>query len=244
MDGRAFTTADMRVFLELAKVNIDLRTALAEGRMDMVHRVLTAENRTELADAANRVYLSLGRGPDLNAAALEDMRTFLDAAAGSPDLKVALAEGRMEVCNRILIAEGRTAMAEAAGRVFVAADPSGRIARDSSVGDLRAVVGFATENAEFRQVLQDGRLDMAARIALASGRTDISLRSLQTASYVAGNSRNFVADLGRLVTVADTPSFKQAAASNGWGRMLAVTDAASWKVTMDSVSEGRAFKQD
>ena len=49
--------------------------------MDRVQRVRTAENRTELTDAANRVYLSLGRGPDLNAAAIDDMRSFLDTAA-------------------------------------------------------------------------------------------------------------------------------------------------------------------
>lgn len=243
IEGRTFNTADMRVFLELAKVNLDLRTALAEGRMDMVQRVLTAENRTELADAANRVYLSLGRGPDLNAAAIDDMRSFLDAAAGSADLKAALADGRVDMVNRILIADGKVGLADAAGRVFLAADPSGRIGRDSAVGDLRAVAGFAAENAEFRQLLQDGRMDAAARVAMAAGRTEISLRAVQSARFVVGNSRTFVADLGRLVAVADSPNFKQVAASDAWGRVLATTDAASWKVTMDSVSEGRTFNQ-
>lgn len=244
IEGRAFQTADMRVVLELAKVNVELRTALAEGRLDIVQRVLAAEGRTNLADAANRVYLSLGRSPELNAAALEDMRTFLDAAGGNAELRSALADGRLDMVNRILVAEGRTDLAAAAGRVWLAADASGRVAAASAAGDLRAVAGYAAENADFRQALQDGRLDAAAKVALAAGRVDVSLRSLMAARFVVGDSRSFVTDLNRLVAVADSPNFKQVADVPAWGRLLATTDAASWKSTVAAAGEGRVFAQE
>ena len=49
----------------------------------------------------------------------------------------------------------------------------------------------------------------------------------------------FLADLGRLVTVADKPEYKQIAENAFWGRMVAISDAESWKQTMASAGEGR-----
>ncbi len=239
IDGRSLNLADMRVFLDLARTNVELRTALADGRMDIVNKVLVAEGRTYVADAANRVYLGLGRNPQLNTVAIDDMRAYIDAVGASADLKAAMADGRLDLAQRVLATEGKTALSDAAGRVFMASNASGLVARDYAMGDLRAVAAFAGENAEFGQAMQDGRIEMAARVAIAAGKTDVSLRSLQTTSFVVGDSRSFLADLGRLVAVADTPSFKQAADNPGWGRMLATTDAATWKQAVEAAGDGR-----
>ena len=82
-------------------------------------------------------------------------------------------------------------------------------------------------------------MDLAARMALAAGKYDISLRSLQMTNYVVGDRRNFVPDLNRIVAVADSPSFKLAVENQGWGRLVASADAASWKQTVDAVKDGK-----
>jgi hypothetical protein len=239
VDGRTFAVADMRVFLDLARTNVEMRQALTDGRMDIVNKVLIADGKTYLTDAANRVYLGLGRNPELNAAALEDMRTFIDAVGANADLKAALADGRLDIANKVLMTDGKAELQDAAGRVFLAVAINSPVARDYTLTSLRTVSSFAAENGEFRQALQDGRIEMAARVARAAGRSDISLRGLQISSFVVGDSRSFAADLGRLVAVADTPTFKQAAENPGWGRMLATTDAATWKQTVEAAGEGK-----
>ena len=235
----AASLGDLKVFLDFALTNADLKAALADGKMNIVNAVLLENGKVEMIDVANRIYLTQGRSPQLNAAALGDMKMFLDLAFGSQDLKLALADGRIADVDAALVKDGRMEMCAAANRVYLAENRRPQLGNYANLASMRTIANFASENAEFRQALQDGRMDMAARMALAAGKYDISLRSLQMTNYVVGDHRNFVPDLNRLVTVADSPSFKLAAENQGWGRLVASADAASWKQTVDAVKDGK-----
>ena len=237
--SRDYTVRSMRAALDLAKTNVEMRNALAEGRLDIAQKVLATEGKTYLDDAVGRLFIGLGRSPELNAQALEDMRSFLDAAGADANLRAAVTDGRVDIAEKVLVSSGRTELQDAMGRVFLAVPIASPVSRDYTIGSMKAVASFAAESGEFRQAVQEGRIEMAARVARAAGRMDISLRNLQVTSFVVGDSRVFINDLDRLVAIADTPAFRQAAESPGWGRMLATTDGGTWKMTVEAVSEGK-----
>jgi hypothetical protein len=171
------------------------------------------------------------------------MRAFIDRVAADPDLRAALQEGRIAAIQKDLLANDRLNLADAAGRVHLAALASGRAVRHLEAADMRAVAVFANDHAEFRQAVQNGDIDVAARLALEAGVADVSLRQLQLASVLVGDSRSFVTDLNRLASVIDSPEFRQVAVTEGWGRLLAVADGSSWRQTVQAVSEGRMHVQ-
>lgn len=235
--------SDLRMFLDLATSHADLKAAMAEGRMNIVREILDGSNRLDLLDVANRLYLAQGRHPQINLAAYADMRMFLDLALSNQDLKMALAEGRMDRVDAALIQDGKMEMCLAANRVYLTQNRHQQLDSVANLGNMRAIVDFAGENAEFRQAIQDNQLDAAARIALHADKPDIALRHLQMASYVLGDHRHFVPDLHRVVVIADSPAYKLAVADPGWGRLVASADAAVWKQTVDSVKDGRMTAQ-
>ena len=185
------------------------------------------------------IYLIQGSNAQLNAVALEDMKQFLDYVQQNENLKIALVEGRVANVEEMLIKDGKVEMCVAANRVYLAENRREQIASDAGLANARSIASFASDNGEFRQALQDGRLDVAARIALAAGKYDISLRSVYMADFVVGERRNFVTDLNRLVAVAESRSYKLAAANAGWGRLVTSVNETSWKQTVDAVSDGR-----
>jgi hypothetical protein len=212
---------------------------MAEGKMHLVNEALLANNRADLVSVANRVYLGQGRSPQLNAAALQDMKLFLDLALSRADLKQAMVEGRIARAEETLIADGKLDMCAAANRVYLTENRRAQLSRDVELASMRAIADFADQSPEFRQALAEGRMDMAARVALAAGHEDISLRHIQLANYVVGEHRNFVPELHRLVAVADSPSFRQAVDQPGWGRLVATANAESWRMTVDAVRDGK-----
>jgi hypothetical protein len=230
---------DLKVFLNLAVSNADLKAALAEGKMNVVNQILASNKQPELIYAANRICLTQGRNAQLNAAALGDMKSFLDFATENQNLKTALAEGRVARVDEMLVSDGKVEMCLAANRVYLTENRQEQLTSDAGLANARSIASFANENGQFRQALQDGRLDVAARIALAAGKYDISLRSVYMADFVVGERRSFVTDLNRILTVAESPSYKLSAANAGWGRLVTSVDATSWKQTVNAVSEGK-----
>ena len=150
-----------------------------------------------------------------------------------------MVEGRIAKVDQRLVKDGKGEMCVAANRVYLAQNRREQIAADASLANARSIASFADANGEFRQALQNGRMDVAARIALAAGKYDISLRSVYMADFVVGERRSFVTDLNRLVAVAGSSSYKLAAANAGWGRLVTAADATSWKQTVDAVRDGR-----
>jgi hypothetical protein len=233
---------NLKLFLDFSASNADLKAALAEGKMNLVQETLLQNGKAEFIDAANRIYGMHGQ-IQINEPMLGDMKLFLDHAAGDQNLKAALIEGRAAQVDEALVKDGKMSLCLAANRVCLVENRRPQLASYTELGSMRAITDFAAENAEFRQALQNGRLDAAARVALASGRHDISLRNLQAASFVVGENRNFVPELNRLVNLADTPSFKMAVQDPGWGRLVATADAGSWKQTVEAVHDGKMFVQ-
>jgi hypothetical protein len=231
--------SNMKAFLDLTATSADLRNALASGRMNLVNDVLVASNRMDLLDVANRVYLTQGRHPQLNLSAYQDMKLFLEHALGNTDLRMALAAGRIDQIDAALIRDGRVDLSLAANRVYLAENRRPQMMMDLGIGNMRAILNLAQENNDFRVAIQENRLDAAARIALTADKHDISLRHLQMASYVLGDQRNFVAELGRMIAIVDSPAFRMAVDSPGWGRMVANADAVAWKQTVDAVKDGK-----
>jgi hypothetical protein len=158
-------------------------------------------------------------------------------------MKLALAEGRIADIDAALIKDNRAAMCLASNLVYVTENRRPQLVSDLGFVNQRAIATFASENAMFRAALEAGKLDRAAQLALAAGKHDIALRHLQMSSYVLGDNRNFVPDLHRMLAVADSPSFKMAAGNEGWGRLVATVDAASWRQTVDAVKEGKIAAQ-
>jgi len=232
--------ADMRTLFQYAAINGEKSGPLAEGRLDVVREVLAGDNKIALLDVANRVWMNLGRSPQLNATTIADMKLFLDLAEKSPNLDLALREGRMADVEATLITDGKAEMCLAANRAYICENRRPHLANDIGLANQRAIASFAAENPEFRSAMQDGRIDAAAQIALAAGKQDISLRHLQMTSFVLGDHRNFEPDLNRMLTLADSPSFRAAADSPGWGRLVTTADATSWRQTIDAVRDSRA----
>ena len=235
--------ADLKLVLDLAANNADLKLALAEGRMNQVGEILARDNRLALLDAANRVYLTQGRHHQLNAATLADMKGFLDIALANPGMRQALTEGRIARIEESLINDGRTALILAANRVHLAEHRRPMIFSEAALGDMRSILSFAHDNADFRSALHENRLDMAAEMALRAGRYEISLRNLKMASFVLGDHRSFIAELNRVLTLVESPAYRLAVANPGWGRLVMSADPALWKHTIEAVMDGKLVMQ-
>ncbi len=167
--------ADMRVFLDSVVADPDLKMALAEGRMDMVSAALLAEGRSNLMDIANRIFVTLGRNPELNATALEDMRSFLALAADDPDLRAAMASGRLDMVDAALQAEGRAATYEnVAHMIYQVAGRNFQIQNAPSLGNMKQFLDLARTDVQLNEALASGKMNIVHDILLTSGKADLA----------------------------------------------------------------------
>jgi hypothetical protein len=253
---------NLRHFLDLTASNSKLGQALAEGKMNVVNAELLKDGKQNLASTANWIHFAQGSDVGANLVNLGNMKILLDVVSNNPELKTACAEGkatRAQVEEGVLSAKGRAENMDYAVDMFLnLTGIDGKVAELPGFADqkvlmegkefkwdipgnveLKTIAAFAGENDKFARAIREGKLNVAADIAIAAGKKNISLFGLKTSTYLVGNSKNFASDLKRIAAVSALPSYKSSARHPGWGKLVAMSTESSWKQTVEAVKDGR-----
>ena len=219
-----------------------MKQALADGNMDVVNKILVKDGKKDLTSTAKIIYFTQGSDAKVNFESLTSMKVFLDYTANNREMKQALADGKLDVANKVLIKDGKGHLNDVAQKVFVA---EGRHAQVNVINhaDMKVIASFASENGDFARAMRDGKLDRAAKIALTAGKNDISLYNLKSATYILGNNKNFASDLNRVAAVVAMPTYRVAVDHPGWSRLISISNEASWKQTVNAVKDGKVQLQ-
>ena len=233
----AQSLADTRNFLTFAMNNPDMKQALAEGRVSKVNEYLIRDGKEEFTATAQRIALNQGPDAKVNMANLANMAMFMDYTADNRMVKQALSDGRLADVEMALIKDGKKDLTAVARQVAYA-QPDAKV-NVVSLPDMKAIAQYASQNGDFAKALHDGKLDVAAKIAHAANKNDISMRNLQSVAFIVGNNKNFLTDLKAITAVAAMPSYRQAAENPAWSRLLSMSTEDTWQKTIMAVKDGK-----
>jgi len=191
-----------RAFFDYTALNPELQRALAEGQMDVVHKVLLKDDRLDLAGIAKRIYFTQGSDVEVNIANLRDMKAFFDLLPMNPEVQKAFVAGDLEVVEQVLMKDGRKEMAAIARKIPLFESKEFKWDIPGNV-EMRNFLDFMELKPDMKRAFFNGKMDAVQKILVQNDMPDLTQAAKWIYFTMSVNAKVSVQDLSVTKTYLD-----------------------------------------